>query len=128
VPISPRDRSWLEKSIARARAVLGVVGLEQALRDGARLSLDEAMACALERGDQPVPRAATARPLLTAREREVAELVARGLSNPQIASELVIGERTVQTHVGNILSKLDLSSRAQVAPWVTERRLANKDP
>jgi non-specific serine/threonine protein kinase len=58
----------------------------------------------------------------------VAELVARGFSNPEIASELVIGERTVQTHVGNILSKLNLSSRAQIAAWVTERRLASKDP
>jgi DNA-binding NarL/FixJ family response regulator len=109
--------------------VLGAAGLEQALRDGARLSPDVAIACALEHG-QPVsvPRGASAHPPLTAREREVAELVAQGLSNPQIASELVIGERTVQTHVGNILSKLDLSSRAQIAAWVTERRLTSKDP
>jgi predicted ATPase/DNA-binding CsgD family transcriptional regulator len=129
-PMSPRDRGWLEKSVARARAVLGAHGFEQALRQGALLSPDEAIACALEPGDQQVgvSRAASARPLLTAREREVAELVARGLSNPQIAHELVIGERTVQTHVGNILNKLDLSSRAQVAAWVTEHRLASNNP
>ena len=131
VPTSPRERSWLEKSLARARAALGVAGLERALQDGARLSPDQAIAYALEGGDKTCPsdpRDGTPRPLLTARERDVAELVAQGLSNPQIASELVIGERTVQTHVGNILSKLGVSSRAQVAAWVTERRLANKNP
>ena len=55
--------------------------------------------------------------------REVAQLVAGGLTNPQIARELVIGERTVDTHVENVLHKLGFSSRAQVAAWVTERRL-----
>ncbi|TMF55261.1 MAG: hypothetical protein E6I19_08565 [Chloroflexi bacterium] len=50
-------------------------------------------------------------------------LVAGGLTNPQIARELVIGERTVDTHVENVLHKLSFSSRAQVAAWVTERRL-----
>ena len=57
---------------------------------------------------------------LTAREREVALLVARGLSNRQIADELFIGERTVETHVGNILGKLDFSSRTQIATWVVD--------
>jgi len=58
----------------------------------------------------------------------VALLVARGLSNPQIAGELVIGERTAQTHVGNILSKLGMSTRAQIAAWVTEHHLAIGNP
>ncbi len=65
---------------------------------------------------------------LTSRERQVELLVARGLSNPQIARELVIGERTAQTHVGNILSKLGLSTRAQIAAWVTEHHLAIGNP
>jgi non-specific serine/threonine protein kinase len=59
---------------------------------------------------------------LSPREREVALLVARGLTNPQIANELVIGERTVQTHVSHILAKLGLSSRVQVASWIAEQR------
>ncbi len=52
---------------------------------------------------------------LTRREREVARLLARGCSNREIAEALFIGERTVETHVGNILSKLGCTSRAQVA-------------
>ncbi len=58
---------------------------------------------------------------LSPRESEIALLVARGLTNPRIASELIIGERTVQTHVSNILAKLGLSSRVQIAGWVAER-------
>ena len=59
---------------------------------------------------------------LSPREREVALLVACGLSNHRIATELVIGARTVQTHVSHILAKLGLSSRVQVASWVAEHR------
>ena len=61
---------------------------------------------------------------LTQRESEVAALIAQGKSNRQIAEMLVLGERTIETHVGNILSKLNFTSRAQVATWVTEQRLA----
>jgi len=52
---------------------------------------------------------------LTERETEVLRLLARGLSNKQIAQALVIGEKTVKTHVSNILSKLNVSSRTQAA-------------
>lgn len=60
---------------------------------------------------------------LTPREREVAVLVARGLTNRQIADELVIGERTAEAHVGNILGKLGFTSRAQIAAWVVGQGL-----
>ena len=65
-------------------------------------------------------RATTGLDALTARERDVALLVARGLSNRQIADELFIGERTVETHVGNVLAKLGFSSRTQIATWVVD--------
>jgi DNA-binding CsgD family transcriptional regulator len=61
---------------------------------------------------------------LTAREREVAALVAQGKSNREMAAHLVISERTVEHHLTNILSKLGLNSRAQVAVWAVEKGLA----
>ncbi len=64
---------------------------------------------------------------LTARECEVAALIARGRSNREIASDLVLSERTVEHHVGNILSKLGLNSRAQVAIWAVEKGLADAE-
>jgi len=58
---------------------------------------------------------------LTTREWDVAVRVARGSSNRQIGHELVVSERTVDTHVSHILSKLGLVSRAQIAAWVVRR-------
>ena len=55
--------------------------------------------------------------------REVAALVARGLSNRAIARELVITEATAERHVGNIFAKLGLDSRAQLAVWAVEHGL-----
>jgi DNA-binding NarL/FixJ family response regulator len=57
----------------------------------------------------------------------VAALVGRGKSNREIADDLVLSERTVEHHVGNILSKLDLRSRAQVALWAVEKGLPEAD-
>jgi DNA-binding NarL/FixJ family response regulator len=59
---------------------------------------------------------------LTAREDEVALMVADGLANRQIAQRLVISERTAQNHVQHILTKLQFTSRAQIAAWVSARR------
>jgi DNA-binding CsgD family transcriptional regulator len=58
---------------------------------------------------------------LTERERDVAELLAQGKSNREIAATLVISESTAQVHVKHILSKLDLKSRSQVAAWAARR-------
>ena len=62
----------------------------------------------------PQPRSAET---LTEREREVVKLVAEGLSNREIAERLFVSERTARTHVSNILKKLGLVSRTQVALW-----------
>ena len=56
---------------------------------------------------------------LTRREREVANLVAEGMTNRQIAENLYISERTAQTHVQHILTKLGFSACAQIASWIT---------
>jgi DNA-binding NarL/FixJ family response regulator len=55
---------------------------------------------------------------LTRREREVAELVARGMTNREIATRLYVSERTAQNHVQHILDKLNLPNRSQIAVWV----------
>jgi DNA-binding NarL/FixJ family response regulator len=55
---------------------------------------------------------------LTLREWDVARLVSRGCSNRQIGDQLIVSERTVDTHVSHILHKLGLVSRAQIAAWV----------
>lgn len=62
---------------------------------------------------------------LTAREREVAALIARGKSNHEIAETLFVGRRTVQTHIGNIFAKLGCTSRVQVAAWAVAHGLAD---
>jgi tetratricopeptide (TPR) repeat protein len=62
---------------------------------------------------------------LTARERDVAALIAAGMSNRAIADELVVGERTVATHVANILAKLNFSSRSQIAVWAAAKGLGS---
>jgi NarL family two-component system response regulator LiaR len=65
---------------------------------------------------------------LTERELDVLILVARGLSNQEIAEELVISERTVRTHVSNILRKLHLANRTQAALYAVKEGLADLDP
>ena len=90
------------------------------------MSLDAAVTLALAEGIEAAADAERRRGPgessygLTPREREVAVRIARGLTNRQMASEFALAERTVDVHVSNILSKLQLSSRAQVAAWVVK--------
>jgi DNA-binding CsgD family transcriptional regulator len=60
---------------------------------------------------------------LSRRELEIAGLVAAGLTNRAIAERLFLAERTVESHLNHIMTKLDFSSRAQVASWMTQQRL-----
>lgn len=62
---------------------------------------------------------------LTRRELQVAELVAAGLSNKQIAEALVISRRTAEGHVEQILTKLGFRNRAQIAAWITAQQLSS---
>jgi non-specific serine/threonine protein kinase len=93
--------------------------------EGRRLSQDQAIEEALGEVQPALLASVKANPLemLTRREREVAALVARGLTNRQIAEQLVVTEGTAAIHVGHILNKLGFSSRAQVAAWATSHGL-----
>ncbi|WP_172383300.1 LuxR C-terminal-related transcriptional regulator [Streptomyces sp. MNP-20] len=116
--------SLLDEQEAVQRAVRGALGEAVFARWhglGARLTGTEVLAAV--RADLDVPASARSLPgarrghaadALTPREREVAALVARGLSNREIAERLVISKRTADTHVERILAKLDLASRADV--------------
>jgi DNA-binding NarL/FixJ family response regulator len=86
------------------------------------LQLDPAVARRLMSSLQE-PRAVCAE--LTARELEVVTLVGEGKANKEIALQLGIGERTARTHVSNILRKLGLTSRTQLALWAVREQLVN---
>jgi predicted ATPase/DNA-binding CsgD family transcriptional regulator len=73
----------------------------------------------------PTPPSAPT-PELSRREQEIAALIAEGLSNPDIGAKLIISVRTAERHVSNILTKLGLDNRQQIASWVTER--SGRDP
>jgi predicted ATPase/DNA-binding CsgD family transcriptional regulator len=129
-PRSPVSDERMQRLVEGARQRMTPKAFKQARTEGQRLSVDQAAAEALSLG-HPAPTApphaseqeASGVSRLSRREREVAALVSRGLTNRQIAEELVIGERTVDTHVANILSKLELSSRTQIATWSVEHGL-----
>src|SRR5438067_2420956 len=116
-----RDR---EECARRCQAALRAERFAALVAQGGGLSTEEAIRYALEEAE-PAP-AATGTPVeegrLSPRERQVAELIAQGLSNHQIATQLVTSQRTAESYVQNILRKLGFSSRAQVAAWVAGQR------
>jgi predicted ATPase/DNA-binding CsgD family transcriptional regulator len=113
------DRARTERCRSAAVAVLGDAGFERAHEQGARLAPAEALALALGRPAAPAAEQAPAGgSILSGREREIATLVAAGMSNRAIADRLFISVRTAENHVSHILVKLGLHSRSQLASWV----------
>jgi DNA-binding CsgD family transcriptional regulator len=113
------------------REALGPDRFEQAFAEGAAYSFEQAVSLALgEVGEADeshstavfTRRKASAPGGLTRREREIAGLLAEGLTNREIAARLVISQRTAETHVDHILRKLGMTSRTQVANWVIEQQ------
>ena len=88
------------------------------------MPLDPSVTAFLTAGPSAVDPDESATPI-TPREREIAILLAEGLSNREIGARLAISERTARTHVSNLLRKLQLSSRTQVALWATKVHLAS---
>jgi predicted ATPase/DNA-binding CsgD family transcriptional regulator len=114
----PLQRS-LAQWLAQARAAAGAAAA-WLLADGRQLTLDEALAAGLN--DSPDDRWPAGEGL-TRRESEVADLVARGMTNREIAARLHLSTRTVETHVDHILTKLDLSTRTQLVARAHEEGL-----
>jgi predicted ATPase/DNA-binding CsgD family transcriptional regulator len=101
------------------RGLGGLQTFQVRLDEGARMDRGQAISYALNKPQAvETPEPAPAVDVLSPRERQVAQLVAQGLSNRRIAERLVVSPRTVDGHVERILAKLEFSSRAQVAAWV----------
>ncbi|MFB9903880.1 ATP-binding protein [Allokutzneria oryzae] len=108
--------TYRDECVRRLRDVLGERSYQDLVREGAALTPDQYFALALQE------KAPVGTPRLTRRERQVAELVAQGHGNQEIADRLAIARRTAEVHVARILAKLGCASRAQIATWVREQR------
>jgi non-specific serine/threonine protein kinase len=136
IPLLTDQRTLKEPYLVDARSQLDEASWESAFAEGKKVNLEEAAESALSKDDTATPHSQApdesenhARPAsLTRREEEIAALVAQGLTNRQIASDLSISEHTAATHVRRILKKLELKSRAQIGAWVTERGLPRSGP
>jgi DNA-binding NarL/FixJ family response regulator len=125
---SPADDQRSQALQERIRAALGPADSAALGPAAGDLDLDKAVEHAVALlTSLPAPPTAR-RPLadpdvipLSPREREVATLIARGLTNRQIAERLVISLRTADAHVAHILAKLGFAARAQIAVWATGR-------
>jgi predicted ATPase/DNA-binding CsgD family transcriptional regulator len=146
--MGPARNPRYRRHVTELRDGLGEPGFADAWAEGRAMALEDAMAAALRIGHlgtgetEPRPSgrrarvSAPPRPIaehpalagLTRREQEVAALLARGLTNRQIAAELTIAERTAETHVCKILSKLSLTRRAQLTAWAVQHELQTVPP
>jgi DNA-binding CsgD family transcriptional regulator len=140
VAIEANRRAGMPPFEAEARFELARVlsGRSRAERSQALVLATDAERSAAELGMEPLrdqarhlreslraPARGAASPGLSRREHEVAALVGRGLTNRQIADVLYLSERTVESHVQHILTKLGLQNRSQVATWVTARHASS---
>jgi predicted ATPase/DNA-binding CsgD family transcriptional regulator len=118
-----------EYYLEQARAGLGEKAFQAEQAVGGRLSLEQAAAYA-QNVAHKAASAKQARQLLgrlTQRECEVAALVARAKTNAEIAAELVISKRTVETHIANIRTKTGFTERAQIVRWAIENGLVKSN-
>lgn len=125
------DRAEYDRDLTAVRAAMSAESFETGVAQGRALTLDHAIEYALEppreqAAHPPISGKAAAQTFggLTARERQVAAHIAQGESNHEIAEALVVSERTVESHVTNILNKLGFTTRAQIRKWGQENGLA----
>jgi ATP/maltotriose-dependent transcriptional regulator MalT len=121
-PIAPVERPIMDRVLAPSRRRLSAKQQQTAWANGRALGTTQALAIGLQFMLQD-DAGGLDRAALTRREQEVAALVARGRTNRQIGTELVVTEATTAKHVEHILSKLGLTSRTQIAVWAAEHPL-----
>lgn len=122
----PPEKIEYEHYIGLARAKLSDADFEAEQATGRALSVEQAIEYGLNLPfGLPKPSQKGIEPLqeLSGREREVVALIAQGLSNGEIADELVLSKRTVEHHIANILSRLSFTNRAQIVRWAMENGL-----
>jgi len=134
-PLPTADRAEHEQLVGRIRRRLGqqtfnaewALGRATGPEEAARLALRTGAAEAEPREALAGSRTDHSRPSLTRREREVAALVARGLSNREAAQQLLVAQRTVETHLEHIFAKLGVQTRAEVAAWAARQDLLEQN-
>ena len=123
------DRADHERAAASVRSGREAKRLDRVWAEGRAMTLEQAVeyALAFPEAERPAGKRLPAKRAdggaLTVREQEVVRLVARGLTNREIAATLVVSGRTADAHVQNILNKLGFNSRAQIAAWAVARGL-----
>jgi predicted ATPase/DNA-binding CsgD family transcriptional regulator len=129
-PLPPADGAALDQLTAALRIALGPARFTAVWAVGEVQALPVAMGAALSvltlsSSETRVTAAGAGTSVpkpLSRREWEIARLIVTGLTNRQIAAELVIAERTVDNHVAHMLTKLNFTSRAQIAAWVVRQQ------
>ena len=130
--LDPNDQPEHDRNITFVRTALGAAAFAAAWAEGQDMTLDQAVA--YMRSATGADSQSAARPApdendklpgdLTRRESEVARLIAKGLSNREIAAALVISERTVANHLSHIFTKIEVNNRAAAAAFAFRHRLA----
>jgi non-specific serine/threonine protein kinase len=113
-----------DRNLETTKQHLSTADFRAAYGSGRMLSLAEIVAAAeTTKASSPIESHRAGQTRLTAREREVALLVAKGMSNREIAEALTISQRTAESHVEHILTKLNLPNRTQLATWMVTTNL-----
>ncbi len=128
-PISASELADYKQDVEVVRKRLGEAKFTNAWADGRGMTLEQAVEIALQEIESPQPAQDLKEKFggLTAREREVALLIAQGKSNREIAKAMTVGTKTVETYVTRILSKLGFDSRVQVATWAIGKRFEKNE-
>jgi non-specific serine/threonine protein kinase len=124
--IDPADRQAYDLIIAGLRSGLGAEACAALWAEGAAMPLKQAIQQALEEPGASAPSMQHEKERfggLSARERQVAALIAQGKSNREIAEAMTVGLKTVETYVTRVLNKLGYDSRVQIATWAVEKGL-----